>query len=132
MLNTILLITLIGMTTPQITDVSAPLVDYSFTINWDDELCDCTNITSKKLTWGLEYISTSTPIDGELPFTVTGNSITKNRSAEIYTDCPDCYRLTAKVEYFENSEVCCDDTNSIIVDGDELINGTVVLNITMN
>lgn len=131
MKKVILLFALFGFFLIGLQSVSAQ-VNYSITINWDDESCGCTSITIKKLTWALERIGATPPqIDGESDKTVTGTSYSKSSNAPIITDCPGCYRLTAKIDYYENSEICCTGTNSVILDGDDLVNSTVTLNITM-
>jgi len=129
MFNLILFIALIGMTTPEINDVSAPIA-YSLTINWDPENCVCGTIEIKQLDWILQY-GTST-IGGENDKVVSGTSYPYDGDGNVITDCPDCYRLTATIEYIDGSGKCCEGTAVDYFDGDELIEGTVVLDITMN
>ena len=129
MFNLVLFFALIGITTPEMNDVSIP-VTYSFTINWDDENCSCGELTNTELDWVLHYGTTEIHLEDNEP--VSGNSYPWSDDDDIFTDCPDCYRLTANLKYFDNSGKCCEGTAVGYFDGDELINGTAVLNITLN
>ncbi|MCD4725958.1 MAG: hypothetical protein K8R63_14060 [Bacteroidales bacterium] len=129
MFKLILFFAFAGLITPEMNDVSAP-VDYSFTINWNDESCSCGTITLKELDWVLHYGLTEIHSETDVP--VSGTTYPWSDDDEIYYDCPDCYRLTAIIEYFDSSGKCCEGTAVDYFDGDELIDGTAVLNITMN
>lgn len=128
MYNLILFFALIGMTTPEMNDVNAP-VDYSFTINWEDENCICGSLTNTELDWILHYGTTEIHSEDNEP--VSGNSYPWSDDDDIFTDCPDCYRLTANLKYYDSNGNCCEGSAVAYFDGDELINGTAVLNITM-
>lgn len=109
-------------------------ISWSATVNWNDNSCSCATITSKVIEWELRKVSDNSLIaSGDID--VTNNSSNTqliSESDQIYTDT--AYKLIAKVSYYEASAVplCCFGSNYGITDGQGLIDGDLIINVSLN
>lgn len=53
-------------------------------------------------------------------------------NGEVFEDCPNCYKIYAKVRYRDSSGWFCVGDGYVICDGDDLRNGDQTVYVTMN
>lgn len=103
-------------------------VNYSVIVSWNPIGCSCGTITSKQLMIEIWDISgTPSLIDADtIDISSYGVTYTYSESGQIYTDCPDCYLVRVKVQYFDIEGLCCEGTKVDTYDGDVLIGGAPI------
>jgi len=132
MKNIICLIAFIGFF---IAGMHSANAQWEVNVEWDDSECNCGTITGKSVFITIVYLSDPIPpiVDNEEfdvlnatnPYPATGDET-------INMDCEDCYYVYARVYYYDSSGECCTGYGSATVDGQQLIDGYDLPEITMD
>jgi hypothetical protein len=109
--------------------------NWSVTIIWNDDDCNCGPIESKYIT-NIELIKLPSTTLYSLPNPIDVTSNVNNiyihsANSDYDVDCVNCYKVTATVEYNDIEGKCCEGKGSSIVSGTALSNGTATVYITM-
>jgi len=109
-------------------DVTA---QWCYKVQYEDELCDCGNISSKTVEYCIydiviqDYIVACTTIS--LP---SGNPFTLSGDEDIIYDAQDRYIISARVSYYDTG-LCCTGWAAETIDGDELVDCDITLQVDM-
>ena len=102
-------------------------VNYSFWVEWDDTECDGGTILEKRLEWKVIYIATQAVIGSDVVnVTSSSNPYEVLAYGNVIYDCPNCYEVSARVSYRDSTGWFCTGDDSVICDGDELVDGDQV------
>ena len=109
-------------------------VDYSVIVSWNPGNCICGDIIEKELiieVWDVN-VNPDELIDADtIDITLLSSPYTYEESGSIIWNCQQCYMVRAKVNCYDNEELCCTGANSETCDGEDLIAGypiTVIMN----
>lgn len=135
MKSLIILFALVGLFLTGTQNVNAQ-VDYSFTITWDDNNCDCGPIDYKYLEWQLWDINANPPNmigSGSAYVTsYTTNAYVVSDNGNVIYDCEGCYQMKAWLYYYDTSGLCCQGYRAKTTDGDKLVDGIASIHVQLN
>ncbi len=109
------------------------MAQWSVDVNYTDNNCSCTNITSKTIEWEIRYVSNnSLYISGSKPFISNSSPYTLSENDEIVEDTQ--FYICVRINYFEAAvvEPCCTGYGCTTTDSDKLTNGYSSVTIIMN
>lgn len=114
----------------------APLEDYTVYVYWVDSECNCGTIDEILLDIEIWDVNASPSVMIDYAYAVDITNETSpyqhDGAANIIWNCQDCYEVKVTIEYFDNEGLCCDGANTVLCDGEDLINGDVVIWVTLD